>query len=145
MFGKDEELGAAEVEGYIGKGVAVDGKMKFEGVVRVDGNFKGEVSSNGTLHVGSDAVVEAKVNVDTAIISGEVRGTVNAESRVELKAPGKMFGDIKTPTLIVGEGVIFEGNCVMTKKDRPAKFEKEEPAKHLAGEAVQQNLEQPPD
>ena len=96
--------------------MAVEGKVTFEGTVRVDGKFKGEFRSSGTLHVGEGAVVEAELNVDKAIISGEVRGVVNAASRVELKAPGRVIGDIRTPTLIIGEGVIFEGNCVMTKK-----------------------------
>ncbi len=120
MFGKEDEKGeiidSEEVTGFIGKGMEVEGKVSFEGTVRVDGKFKGEIRSNGMLHVGEGALVEAELNVDKAVISGEVRGTINAVSRVELKAPGKVFGDVKTPTLIVGEGVIFEGNCVMTKK-----------------------------
>ena len=119
MFGKDgkeESVCSEEIIGYIGKGMAVEGKVTFEGTVRVDGKFKGEFRSSGTLHVGEGAVVEAELNVDKAIISGEVRGVVNAASRVELKAPGRVIGEIRTPTLIVGEGVIFEGNCVMTKK-----------------------------
>jgi cytoskeletal protein CcmA (bactofilin family) len=133
MFTKEEKdefavptTNSGEVMGFIGKGMTIDGKMGFDGVVRVDGSFKGEISSTGTLHVGAGAVVEAEVNVDTAVVSGEVKGEVNAKTRVELKAPGKVFGDIKTPTLIVSEGVIFEGNCVMTKKD---KVEKERPVK----------------
>ena len=119
MFSKDEkgnEISTGDVTGFIGKGMEVEGKVTFEGTVRVDGKFKGEFRSNGMLHVGEGALVEAELNVDKAVISGEVRGTINAASRVELKAPGKVFGDVKTPTLIIGEGVIFEGNCVMTKK-----------------------------
>jgi cytoskeletal protein CcmA (bactofilin family) len=124
MFGKDVKEGTQEVMGFIGKGMVIDGKMSFEGVVRVDGHFKGEVNTSGTLHVGGGALVEAKVNVDKAIVTGEVRGSINAASRVELQAPGKMFGDVRTPTLIVGEGVIFEGNCVMSKKDKPVELKK---------------------
>jgi cytoskeletal protein CcmA (bactofilin family) len=139
MFTKDEKESlkesSTEVMGFIGKGMVVDGKMDFEGIVRVDGHFKGEVSANGTLHVGEGALVEAQMKVDKVIVSGEVRGAVNATTRVELKAPGKIFGDIRTPTLIIGEGVIFEGNCVMTKKEGAAekKAEKkvEKPAEPL--------------
>jgi cytoskeletal protein CcmA (bactofilin family) len=132
MFGKDEKEIATEVMGYIGKGMTVDGKMNFEGIVRVDGNFKGEISANGTLHVGEGAIVDAQMNVDKAIICGEVRGAVNAANRVELKAPGKVLGDIRTPTLIVSEGVIFEGNCVMTKKEKSAETLNEKPTKPMA-------------
>jgi cytoskeletal protein CcmA (bactofilin family) len=115
MFGKDEKEIATEVMGYIGKGMTVDGKMNFEGI-----------------HVGEGAIVDAQMNVDKAIICGEVRGAVNAANRVELKAPGKVLGDIRTPTLIVSEGVIFEGNCVMTKKEKSAETLNEKPTKPMA-------------
>lgn len=135
MFTKEErEEGSTDVMGFIGKGMVFDGKMNFEGIVRIDGHFKGEVSAKGTIHVGEGALVEAQLNVDRAIISGEVRGAVNAASRVELKAPGKMYGDIRTPTLIVGEGVIFEGNCVMTKKESPVEKSVEAPAEEESAE-----------
>ena len=120
MFGKpvkEESAGIGEIIAFIGKGVKVEGKLIFDGTVRIDGQFKGEAESNGTLVIGEGALVEATLNIDTIVVSGEIRGVVNAKSRVELRGPGKVLGDIRTPTLIVGEGVIFEGNCMMTKRD----------------------------
>ncbi|MFZ3071941.1 MAG: polymer-forming cytoskeletal protein [Thermodesulfobacteriota bacterium] len=120
MFGKpvkEESTGIGEIIGFIGKGVQAEGKLIFDGTVRIDGRFKGEVESNGTLVIGEDALIEATLNIDTIVVSGEIRGVINAKSRVELRGPGKVFGDIRTPTLIVGEGVIFEGNCMMVKRD----------------------------
>lgn len=116
MFVKKDEQLDAEINGFIGKGVLVEGKLSFEGSLRVDGHLKGEINSEGTLLIGEGALVEADVNVDNAIISGEVRGVVTGRDRVELQAPARVMGDIRTPTLIIGEGVIFEGNCIMTKK-----------------------------
>ena len=120
MFGKpvkEESAGIGEIIAFIGKGVRVEGKLIFDGTVRIDGQFKGEAESNGTLVIGEGALVEATLNIDTIVVSGEIRGVINAKSRVELRGPGKVLGDIRTPTLIVGEGVIFEGNCLMTKRD----------------------------
>ena len=120
MFGKpvkEESAGIGEIIAFIGKGVRVEGKLIFDGTVRIDGQFKGEAESNGTLVVGEGALVEATLNIDTIVVSGEIRGVINAKSRVELRGPGKVLGDIRTPTLIVGEGVIFEGNCMMTTRD----------------------------
>ena len=120
MFGKpvkEEPAGIGEIIAFIGKGVKVEGKLIFDGTVRIDGQFKGEVESNGTLVVGEDALLEATLNIDTIVVSGEIRGIINARSRVELRGPGKVLGDIRTPTLIVGEGVIFEGNCTMARRD----------------------------
>lgn len=119
MFGeKDKKRGDShQMNGFIGVGVAITGKIEFEGSVRVDGKFNGEIDAvNGTLLIGEGATIEAKALVDTAIISGEFKGDIEGKSRIELKGPGKMFGNIKTTNLIIGEGVIFEGTCEMGEK-----------------------------
>ena len=119
MFGeKDKKRGdSQQMNGFIGKGVAITGKLEFEGSVRIDGKFSGEIDAiNGTLLVGEGAIMEAKAGIDTAIISGEFKGDIEGKSRIELKGPGKMFGNIKTTNLTIGEGVIFEGTCEMGEK-----------------------------
>jgi cytoskeletal protein CcmA (bactofilin family) len=137
MFGKKEEdedgavaVAGGEMNGYIGKGMEIVGKVNFEGSLRVDGKLKGEVISEGTLFVGEGALVEAELNIGSVVISGDVVGVINAKRKVELQSPGKVTGDIRTPTLIIGEGVIFEGNCHMVKKGPEVKGVKE--VRHLA-------------
>ncbi|MBI5598285.1 MAG: polymer-forming cytoskeletal protein [Deltaproteobacteria bacterium] len=122
MFSKKRGSAAdlPEITGFIGKGMTVEGRLGFEGAARIDGRFKGEVRADSTLFVGEGAYIEGEINVDVAIISGEVRGVVAAKTRVELKAPAKVYGDIKTPTLIICEGVVFEGTSTMTNRERPA-------------------------
>lgn len=119
MFGKDKEekKKVGEIAGFIGKGMAFEGRLSFEETIRVDGSFKGEISSVGTLVVGDGGHVEGEIKVGSAIISGTVKGRLDASTRVELRSPGKFSGEIKTPTLIIDEGVVFEGNCTMVKKD----------------------------
>jgi cytoskeletal protein CcmA (bactofilin family) len=46
-------------------------------------------------------------------VSGEIRGNIVASDRIEIHAPGKVFGNIQAPTVIIDEGVVFEGNCRM--------------------------------
>lgn len=125
MFTKDKNVkGVTGIVGFIGPGMSVEGRLSFEHTIRIDGSFKGEIEGKGTIVVGDNANVEAVVCVDTAIITGKVTGTVEAETRVEIKAPGQVFGEIKTPNLIIGDGSVFEGNSVMTKKPgTPKPFE----------------------
>jgi cytoskeletal protein CcmA (bactofilin family) len=118
MFVKDEKtIGETDVVGYIGKGMLMEGKLSFDSTVRIDGGFKGEISARGLLVVGEGALIEADVKVDTVIVTGEVRGVIEAAKRVELQAPGKIIGEVRTPNLIIGDGGILEGNCTMTKKE----------------------------
>jgi cytoskeletal protein CcmA (bactofilin family) len=108
-----------DVKAILGRGSEFEGKLRFEGSVRIDGKFKGEIISEGTLIVGENATLEAEINVDSAIIAGEIRGNMRAKSRIELHSPARIFGDLVTPALIIQEGVTFDGHCQMSK-DKPA-------------------------
>lgn len=105
-----------KVNALLGKGSEFEGKLNFEGAVRIDGVMKGEIISKDKLIVGESAKVEAEISVGSAVISGEVIGNITASSEVELIAPAKVTGNIKTPSLIIQKGVIFDGNCSMSGK-----------------------------
>ena len=112
-----------EVNAFLGKDTEFEGKFSFSGAVRIDGKLSGEIISSGTLIVGESAVIKSQVHVADMIISGEVNGDIFAENKIEINVPGKLFGNIQTPKLVIEEGVVFEGNCKMkdlgkaTKKD----------------------------
>jgi cytoskeletal protein CcmA (bactofilin family) len=98
---------------FLGKDTRFEGKLRFQGTMRIDGHFKGEVSAQGNLIVGEDALVEGEVSVSYASVSGEVHGNIIAEQRVDLRAPSKVFGNIHSPAVVMEEGVIFEGTTKM--------------------------------
>ena len=116
---KDREPAATsgEINAFLGKGTDFNGKLTFEGTVRLDGNFSGEIFSPGILIIGETAVVDANINVNTLIVSGKLTGNIDAKARVEIHAPGKLYGNINSPVLVIDEGVIFEGGCTMKTKD----------------------------
>ena len=120
------ESGASDIKAFLGKGSEFEGKLTFQETVRIDGNFKGQITSSGSLIIGDTAVVVAEIEVGTAIISGNVEGNIKARERLELHPPAKVLGSIITPKLVVIEGSIFEGNCRMSdirdeKKEEPKK------------------------
>ena len=108
----------AEVNALLGKGSEFEGKLTFEGTVRIDGKFEGEVFSDDTLIIGEGARVKAEINVSTVLIYGDVIGNVSARTAVELHAPARLKGNISAPSLVVEQGVVFDGNCKMTDIDR---------------------------
>jgi cytoskeletal protein CcmA (bactofilin family) len=103
---------------FLGKDTEFDGKLSFRGSVRIDGRFRGEIFSDGTLEVGESAMIESNIHVSHIIINGEIRGNILADSRIEIHAPGKVFGNIQAPIIIIEEGVIFEGNCSMKRTEK---------------------------
>jgi len=121
---------------FLGKGSRVTGKLTFEGPVRIEGQIDGETAAQDTLTIGESAVVNAQIVGNSIVIHGRVTGDVTARKRLEIRAPGKLYGNITTPSLVIHEGVVFEGQCSMgavetqrADKDRKvAHFPKEERA-----------------
>jgi cytoskeletal protein CcmA (bactofilin family) len=101
------------VTGVIDHGCEFEGKLCFQGTVRIAGTFRGEIFTPDTLIVGEGARVHGEIEAGTVIISGEVNGTIKAKHRVEIHRPAIFRGDIFTPSLSVDEGVIFEGSSKM--------------------------------
>ena len=103
----------SEVLATIGRGSRISGKLEFDGNVRIDGTVEGEVTAGETLHVGERASVNAQMTASVIVIRGNVTGDMHARKRLEIRAPGKLHGNVRTPSLVVDEGVVFEGNCSM--------------------------------
>ena len=104
---------AGEITTLLGRGAAFEGKLTFDGTVRIDGRFKGEVFSDDVLVIGEGAQVEAQIDVGEVIIQGTVVGNITAKRSIEIHAPGRVKGDLHTPTLQIDKGVIFEGRSFM--------------------------------
>lgn len=102
-----------EISTLLGQGSEFEGKLTFEGTVRIDGVLKGEVFSDDVLIVGEGARVEAEITVGEIIIQGTVIGNVKARRSIELLAPGRVRGDLTTPSLQIQKGAIFEGRSCM--------------------------------
>jgi len=105
--------GTGELNALLGKGSEFDGKLAFEGTVRIDGTFTGEITTSDMLIIGESAKVTAEVSCGTIVVHGEVNGNIKATQAVELHKPARVKGDVATPSLMVERGVVFEGGAKM--------------------------------
>jgi cytoskeletal protein CcmA (bactofilin family) len=113
-----------QINAFLTKDTDFDGKLSFKGTVRIDGSFTGEIYTDGTLIAGESALIKSEIHVSHIIISGEIRGNIVADKMIEIHAPGKVFGNIQSPIIVIHEGAIFEGNCHMQKADLDKEKEK---------------------
>ncbi len=104
---------AGDLNALLGRGSEFEGKLTFEGTVRIDGKFNGTILTDDTLVVGEGAKVSAEVTCGTIIVHGEVVGNIRARGAVELHQPARVRGNIETPSLMVDRGVVFEGQAKM--------------------------------
>jgi cytoskeletal protein CcmA (bactofilin family) len=102
-----------ELNGFLDRGSSFKGELEFEDTMRIDGKFNGKITSKNELIVGESAQIDGDIHVGRIAISGTVIGKIVADQRVEIHRNGKVYSDIDTPALIIEEGAIFQGNCVM--------------------------------
>ena len=109
-----------DLNALLGRGSEFDGKLTFEGTVRIDGKFNGTIVTSDVLVVGEGAKVSAEITCGTIIIHGEVTGNVKARVAVEMHAPARVRGNVETPALMIEKGVLFEGQTKMDGIEKAA-------------------------
>jgi cytoskeletal protein CcmA (bactofilin family) len=122
------DRGPSDVTTLLGRGSEFEGKLSFEGTVRIDGKLAGEIFTDDVLIIGEGAEVSAEINVGSVVIEGTVHGNIQAKRSVEIRTPGRVRGNISTPSLFIEKGVVFDGQCQMepngataTKGQAPAR------------------------
>ena len=99
--------------GFVGDVVNFSGEVCFKSMLRIDGNFSGNVTSaDGTLIVSTGAqVTKAEINVAVAKINGTVEGNIRASKELVLGRTANVKGHIVSPALVVEEGAQLNGSC----------------------------------
>ncbi len=119
LFKREEDVvstRSGEMHTLLAKESEFEGKLTFQGQVRIDGKFSGQIftrSPEDSLVIGETARVQAEINVGTLIVIGTVEGNVKVNRSLELKRNGRIKGNIEAPSLSVEPGAIFEGSCKM--------------------------------
>ena len=111
---------SGDLNALLGRGSEFEGKLTFEGTVRIDGKFTGTIVTSDVLVIGEGAKVSAEITCGTVIVHGEINGNLKAKTAVELHHPARMKGNIETPSLMVEKGVIFEGQARMENLEKAA-------------------------
>jgi cytoskeletal protein CcmA (bactofilin family) len=107
-----------ELNALLGRGTHYSGKLHFEGRVRIEGSFDGEIRGEDVLVIGQGADVAGTIEVGVCIVTGgNVRADIRARDAIELHAPGRVKGDLHAPNIFIDRGVQFEGNCKMAPLD----------------------------
>ncbi len=97
----------------IGEKSYFTGNFSINGSLRIDGRFEGKSLKADQLYIGHDGKVKTTIEAVSVIVEGLIMGNINATSRVLLMPTAKVYGDIKTPELIIQNGVLLEGRCTI--------------------------------
>ncbi|ADL68598.1 bactofilin family protein [Thermoanaerobacterium thermosaccharolyticum] len=120
MFQKKDvnilDINPDKIDTIIGKNTTIEGNIKSQGTMRIDGNVTGKIEVQGSMIIGDNSKIEADIKADNISISGEITGNLTVKNQVQITSNGKVYGDIEVQNLIIDEGAIFEGKCKMNKK-----------------------------
>jgi cytoskeletal protein CcmA (bactofilin family) len=108
-----------QINAFLGAGTHYEGNLSFQGSVRIDGEFIGEIDSEGTLVVGKDARLEGVFKVGELVLSGTINGEVIAAKKAVLNKQSHFFGTLHTPLFVVEEGADMRGRVNMHKEESP--------------------------
>jgi len=106
--------GAGGLTAFIDQGSEFEGKLSFRDTVRIDGRFRGEITSENTLIVGESGEIEATIRSNTVVISGHVTGDVCATTKVVLHKSAVVAGNVTTPSVVIEEGAVLNGQLSMS-------------------------------
>ncbi len=116
LFDKDGETrfdGGSQMLTIIGPEAYFHGVLTVRGSLRIQGEVEGDIHEANEITVGSNGRVKGDVCAELVTVSGTIEGSVVAAKQLEIKEGGKVHGNIRTSKLLIEEGAVFEGNCVM--------------------------------
>ena len=106
-----------QIKAYMGEDTVFNGSLNFDGTVRIDGKFEGQVCTGDTLIIGETGHLIAEISAGTIICMGRIEGTLIAAKKVEIHANSRVVGNIKSPALYIELGGVLDGSCDMTGKE----------------------------
>ena len=99
----------------IGPGTFIKGEVQVDSNIRIDGKFEGTLKAEDTLIVGTTGELLAEIHVKNATVGGKIEGNLVASNSVVLERNSELKGDLKTKGLIINEGAVLNGNCIMNE------------------------------
>jgi cytoskeletal protein CcmA (bactofilin family) len=106
----------------LGANTTIKGEILGDEDVVIEGTVEGQIRIGRELRVGQGGKVKATVSAASVVVSGELQGDCEAQTRVEIQATGRLIGNIRAPKIVIAEGAVFRGNSDMSgrKDDRRA-------------------------
>ena len=114
-------------ETVLGANSTMEGVLRSNANVRLDGAFTGTLEITGNVLVGETAKINADINAKNISIAGAVRGNVSGK-KVQLLRTGRIWGDIRATALTTEEGAFIDGKITMVSHEAVSVAEPETPA-----------------
>lgn len=99
----------------IGSGTMMEGKIRTPGSIRIDGRVVGEIIASNAISIGSSGDVDGTISAKNVTIGGKMKGSILAQEKLIFETKAIVRGDIRAARLVINEGALFDGKCVMSE------------------------------
>jgi cytoskeletal protein CcmA (bactofilin family) len=113
MLGRNKKL--RQIDTLIGQGTTIEGQMKCQSSLRIDGKFHGEIEATGNVVIGEHGIAESNIHAREVIIAGKVLGDVTTKGHLMIMSSGQLHGNYAGPSIIIHEGAVFNGESRIEK------------------------------
>jgi cytoskeletal protein CcmA (bactofilin family) len=103
-----------DVSSIITAGTICEGKLRSPGSIRVEGRIVGEIVAGQGISIGGTGEVDGNVSAKLVTIGGKITGSVLAQEKLVFESKAVVRGDIRAAKLVIEEGALFDGKCIMS-------------------------------
>ena len=107
------DLHGVFINSIVGEGAFFSGNISLGGLLRIDGDFTGNIDKADKVLVGKNGRAKCSINAGTVVVGGVVKGDIVAREKVVVLSTGMVLGNIRTARILVEEGVIINGKCTV--------------------------------
>ena len=101
------------VTSVIGPGINWKGDLRGKGGVRIEGTMEGEIAIHGLIVIGETGRVTCEtLKADSVIVAGSIKGNISTR-KLEIRATGRVWGDVITTSFSTEEGAFLRGQICM--------------------------------
>ena len=116
----------------IGRGCHVKGSLELVGAAHIDGGVEGQIVCSGELVVGETGIINGRITTESIKVFGQIVGDVVCSENLEFHSGARVKGDIRSPQVVITDGVLYEGRCSMPIVDLPTSSESLEQGCHAS-------------
>jgi cytoskeletal protein CcmA (bactofilin family) len=114
---KKPNVQSSRVDTLIGVSTNISGNINATGIIRVDGNYTGDITTESEVIIGEGGLVKGDIKAQNVSVSGSIEGNIKCSGVLEILPTGNLVGDIETNNLSISEGAVFNGKCSMISQE----------------------------
>ncbi|MCU6711750.1 polymer-forming cytoskeletal protein [Paenibacillus sp. J5C_2022] len=97
----------------IGAGTVLEGTLKSQAGIRIEGTVIGDIVSSGDVIIGEGGRAQSNITARDLMLAGQLDGNAEVSGKLTICATGVLNGNISAGSLIIEAGGAFNGSSKM--------------------------------